>query len=91
MQAGIRVAFHSDAEEGAAELPLIAAFAVSQGMSPEGALRSLTADAADMLAISDRVGRIAEGLDADVLLLDGDPLDPGTSVVRTWVNGEEVR
>ncbi len=89
--AGIHVAFHSAAEEGAVELPLMAAYAVSQGMSPDRALRALTSDAADMLAIDDRVGRIAPGLDADVVLLDGSPFDASTSVTRVWVNGEEVR
>ena len=89
--AGVRVAFHSSAEEGAAELPLVAAYAVSQGMSPAGALRALTSDAADMMAIGERVGRIQAGMDADVLLLDGDPLEIGTRVVRVWVNGEEIR
>jgi imidazolonepropionase-like amidohydrolase len=88
--AGIRVAFQSEAEEGAIDLPLRAAFAIANGMSPEGALRALTADAADMLAIDERVGRLESGLDADVLLLDGPPLEPGTSVLRAWVNGEEV-
>jgi len=88
--AGIRVAFPSEAEEGAIDLPLRAAYAVANGMSPEGALRALTADAAAMLAIDGRVGRLAPGLDADVLLLDGPPLDPATSVLRAWVAGEEV-
>jgi imidazolonepropionase-like amidohydrolase len=89
--AGIPVAFHSAAEEGAADLPLMAAYAVAQGMSPEGALRALTSDAAAMFALGAHVGRLAAGLDADVLLLDGQPVDPGTSVRRVWVNGREVR
>jgi imidazolonepropionase-like amidohydrolase len=88
--AGIRVAFQSEAEEGAIDLPLRAAYAVANGMSPEGALRALTAVAAAMLAIDARVGRLVAGLDADVLLLDGPPLDPATSVLRAWVAGEEV-
>jgi imidazolonepropionase-like amidohydrolase len=88
--AGIRVAFQSEAEEGAIDLSLRAAFAIANGMSPAGALRALTADAAAMMAIDTRVGRLASGLDADVLLLDGPPLEPGTSVLRAWVNGEEV-
>lgn len=88
--AGITVAFHSAAEEGAVDLPLRASYAVANGMSPVGALRALTADAARMMAIDHRVGRLARGLDADVLLLDGPPLAPGTSVLRTWVNGKEI-
>ena len=88
---GIPVAFHSSAEEGAAELPLMAAYAVSKGMSPEGALRALTNDAAKMLRIDDRVGSLARGMDADVLLLDGDPTLAGVRVVRVWVAGREIR
>ena len=90
-QAGISVAFMSESEEGAIDLPLRAAYAVSNGMSPSGAVRALTADAAEMMSIEHRVGRLAVGLDADVVLLDGTPMAPGTSVLRTWVNGEEVK
>jgi cell division transport system ATP-binding protein len=42
-------------------------------------------------AALDKVGLLQVGLDADVLLLDGAPLDPATSVLRTWVSGREVR
>lgn len=88
---GVRLAFHSEAEEGAAELPLMALYAVASGYSPEAALRALTSDAADMLGIAARVGRIAPGLDGDVLVLDGRPLESTTSVLRAFVAGEEVR
>jgi imidazolonepropionase-like amidohydrolase len=88
---GIPVAFHSDAEEGAADLPLMAAYAVSQGMSSSAALRALTIDAAKMYAIEDRVGTIAPGRDGDVVLLDRSPLDVSATVLRVWVNGKEVR
>ena len=89
--AGIPVAFRSNAEEGAVDLPLMALYAVAQGMTPTGAVRALTADAAAMLRIDDRVGLLEPGRDGDILLLDGPPLAPGTSVVRVWVNGEEIR
>lgn len=89
--AGIPVAFQSSAEEGAAELPMIAAYAVANGMSPVGAIRALTSDAAEMFRIGHRVGRVQAGLDADVLLLDGSPLRVGTGVQRAWVAGREVR
>lgn len=89
-QAGIPVAFYSDAEEGAGDLFMLASFAVAEGMSPMGALRALTADAATMMGIADRVGRIEPGLDADVLLLDQSPLEVGAQIQRTWVAGEEV-
>jgi len=89
--AGIPVAFHSAAEEGAIDVPLMAAYAVSQGLGAEAALRALTSDAARMLAIQDRVGTLAPGMDADILVMDGSPLSPSSSVLRVWVAGKEVR
>lgn len=89
--AGIPVAFHSAAEEGAIDVPLMAAYAVSQGLSAEAAMRALTSDAARMLAIQDRVGTLAPGMDADILVMDGSPLSPSSSVLRVWVAGKEVR
>jgi imidazolonepropionase-like amidohydrolase len=88
---GIPVGFHSLAEEGAAELPMFASYAVSLGFSPDAALRALTGDIATMMGIHARVGRIAVGLDGDVLVLDGAPLEPATSVLKAFVDGEEVR
>jgi len=89
--AGIPVAFHSGAEEGAVELPLFASYAVANGMSPASALRALTGDAATMLSIDDRVGLLRAGMDGDVLLLDGAPLAPATEVLRVWVSAKEIR
>jgi imidazolonepropionase-like amidohydrolase len=73
------------------EIPLMAAYAVSQGMSPTAAMRALTSDAADMFGLESRVGRLERGLDADILLMDGSPLDPSSSVLRVWVSGREIR
>jgi len=87
---GVPVAFASGAEEGAGELSVLAARAIAGGMSPVAALRALTSDAASMLGVGDRIGKLLPGYDADVLLLDGSPLDLSSSVLRAWVDGEEV-
>jgi imidazolonepropionase-like amidohydrolase len=60
-------------------------------MGPAAALRALTSDAARILAIDDKVGLLQPGMDADVLLLDGAPLEPATSVLRAFVAGKEIR
>lgn len=89
--AGIPVAFRSNAAEGAVDLPRIATYAVVEGMSPAGAMRALTSDAAKILAIEDEVGRLKAGLSGDVLLLNGSPMLPATHVQRVWVAGREIR
>jgi len=47
---------------------------VAGGMSPAAAIRTATADAADLLGIADRTGTVDVGKDADLVLVDGDPL-----------------
>ncbi len=88
---GIPVAFYSGAEEGAGELSLHAATAIGGGMSPVAALRALTSDAAKILSVDHRIGSLRAGLDADVLLLDGSPLNVSSTVLRAWVGGKEIR
>jgi imidazolonepropionase-like amidohydrolase len=47
---------------------------VAGGMPPAAALRTATIEAAGLLGIADRAGTIAAGKDADLLLVEGDPL-----------------
>ncbi len=56
-------------------LPTTALLAVKGGMQREDALYAITAGAANILGVGNRVGSIAEGMDADVQLYHGDPLD----------------
>ncbi len=88
--AGIPLAFHSDADDGARDLFDMAMYAVVQGMSPSGALRALTSDAARMYGLDGHVGLLAPGRFGDVVLLDHSPLDPRARVLRVLVAGEEV-
>ena len=55
-------------------LPVYAALAVRFGLSPQQALRAITSDAAEMLGVLDRVGTIAKGKDADLVVWSGHPL-----------------
>ncbi len=76
-RAGVRIAMGTDQGtpfnrpgENAQELLRMAA----QGLSNPAALLAATAWAADLLRIADRTGRLLPGLDADLVLLDADPL-----------------
>jgi imidazolonepropionase-like amidohydrolase len=51
---------------------------VDLGMTPQQALETVTSRAARAIGLGDRKGRLAAGFDADLLVVDGDPLaDPG--------------
>jgi len=67
-----------------------AAFAVRGGMDNRKALRTITLDAAKMLGVERRIGSLEPGKDADVLILDGDPLHYATFVTTALVNGKVV-
>ncbi|HKS16238.1 MAG TPA: amidohydrolase family protein, partial [Planctomycetota bacterium] len=68
-------------------LALEAAFAVRGGVDSKTALEAITITAAEALGVDARVGSLEEGKDADVIVLDGDPLDYRTYVELTFVNG----
>lgn len=71
-------------------LPLCAAMAMREGMERYDALMAITKNAAIIAGIENRVGSIGEGLDADIVLLDGEPLDFMTRVVNVYIEGEKV-
>ena len=72
--AGAAVALATDFNPGSAfgeSLPLVCVLACTQaGLAPAEALAACTVNAAHVLGRADRVGRLAPGYDADVVLLD---------------------
>ena len=58
-----------------------------RGTSTQDALRMLTSNPARLLGVDDRVGMLKVGLDADFVVLSGDPFKAGSTVLATWVGG----
>ncbi len=59
------------------------------GGEPSRALRMLTHGPANILGLQDRIGAIAPGMDADILVLTDNPvLNPAAEVLYTIVDGE---
>ena len=71
-------------------LPVQAGLAVREGLSEETALRSITRYAAEIVGISDRVGTLSAGKDADIAVFDGHPFDYRTHCVLTLIEGKVV-
>src|SRR5690606_27828761 len=67
-----------------------AAYAVRGGLDNRRALRTLTLDAARIVNADKRLGSIEPGKDADILILDGDPLHYATFVQVAIVSGKVV-
>ena len=71
-------------------LPVQAGLAVREGLREETALRSITRYAAEIVGISDRVGTLEVGKDADIAVFDAHPFDYRTHCVLTLINGTIV-
>jgi imidazolonepropionase-like amidohydrolase len=57
------------------------------GNSTESVLRMLTTNPAKILGVDANVGVLADGHDADFVVLTGDPFAQGTLIQSTWING----
>lgn len=71
-------------------LPLLAALAVKEGMREEDALLAITKNAAEIIGISDKVGSLEKGKDADIVIWDRFPFDLMAKPMMVLINGEVV-
>lgn len=89
--AGIKIALMTDHPVIPLQhLPMCAAYAVKDGMKEEDALKAITINAAEIIGISDRVGSLEKGKDADIAIFDGNPLEIRTKSVYVLINGKVV-
>jgi imidazolonepropionase-like amidohydrolase len=83
IRSGVKIAFGTDSGvsvhgTNAREFALL----VAAGMSPARALRSATADAAELLGLAAEIGTLEAGKAADVVAVAGDPLADITATER---------
>lgn len=71
-------------------LPFEAATAAAFGLPPEEALRAITLYPAQIFGVDDRIGALAPGLQATLIVTDGNPLEVTTQIERAWVDGREI-
>ncbi len=90
-EAGVKFAIQTDAVGSSiAFLPICAGMAVKHGLPYDEALKAITITPAEILGVDDRVGSIEKGKDADLRILDGDPLELRTRVEMVIIDGEIV-
>ena len=87
-QAGVRFAISTG--DGGAEvrdLPYQAGIAGAFGLSKEDALKSVTLYPAQILGVDDRLGSIEVGKMANIVVTDGDLLEPKTNIKYLFIGG----
>jgi imidazolonepropionase-like amidohydrolase len=67
-----------------------AGLAVANGLPYQAALQALTVNPARIWGLADHYGSLAAGQDADIVIWDGDPLEPTSAPTAVFVRGEQV-
>lgn len=89
--AGVKFAVSTgDAGAENRDLPYHAGLAGAYGLPKEEALKSVTLYPAQILGVADRLGSIEVGKMANVVVADGDILDPRTSIKYMFINGRLI-
>ncbi|MDF2949971.1 MAG: amidohydrolase, partial [Sedimentibacter sp.] len=90
-KAGVKVAITTDHPVVRIQyLPICAGFAAKEGLGVEEGLKAITINAAEICNVSDRVGSLEEGKDADIAIFDGNPMEIFTNTMYTIIDGEIV-
>lgn len=90
--AGVEVGFTQggDASHNARKVRQLAGNAVAHGLPWEAALAGLTRVPAQAAGVDDRLGTIAPGRTADLVLWTGDPLDVINTAEQVWLGGRAM-
>jgi imidazolonepropionase-like amidohydrolase len=89
-KAGVKFCIQTDEFRQVKYLALNAGVIVSHGLSEEEALKAITIYPAEILGISDKLGSIEAGKDADLSIFSGHPFDSRSRVEKAFVNGNLV-
>ena len=65
--------------------------AVAYGMSHDDALRGVTLTPAEVFGLSDRIGSLQPGRDANIVIWSGDPFEFSTRVEHVLIKGREIQ
>lgn len=65
--------------------------AISLGLSEKQALKSLTITPAEMLNLSDKLGKIQEGMIANFIITSGNLFDEKTIIYENWIQGNNYK
>ncbi len=65
--------------------------AVAYGMSHDDALRAITLTPAEVFGLTDRIGSLQPGRDANIVVWSDDPFEFSTQVEHVFIRGREVR
>ncbi len=88
--AGVQVCLQTDSFPPLTYFQSVLCMAVKEGMERMKALEAVTRNPAMVLGVAERIGAIKEGMDADIVIWDGDPTEFYSRVFMTFIDGSLV-
>ena len=89
-KAGVKFALGTFTNEFVRDLPYQAATAVAYGLPHDEAMKALTINPAQIWGAGDAIGSLEKGKLADLMIVDGDPMDVRTQIRHLFIKGKEI-
>jgi len=89
-RAGVKIAIQTGETLNARMLPYEASLAVAYGLPWEQAIRAITVNPAEIFGVADRLGSLRPGLEADLIVTAGDPLQPLARLRHLMIAGRPM-
>ena len=87
---GSKLALRTPTDADLPDILFLASLFKRGGLTTEQILSMITNNPASMMGVGDRVGSLKPSADADFVLLSGKPLESGTRVLATFIDGRSV-
>ena len=88
--AGVKIAFLPPDTNNSRLVVQSAGNAVAMGLPWEAAVDAMTVNPAEIFGVADSYGTLKEGMDADVVVWNGDPLEVMTSPDAVFIQGDQI-
>lgn len=89
-EAGVTVAIATGGSENVRNAPYHAGYAATYGLGKEEALKALTLNPAEIFGVSDMLGSLEAGKQANLFISDGDPFEPMTQIEQVFIRGNKI-
>jgi imidazolonepropionase-like amidohydrolase len=89
-KAGVKIAVQTASVNGVRDLWFAMDYLIANGLPPDVALAAVTKNPAEIFGVQDRLGTLAVGRDADLIVLDGEPFRVRTHVLTVLIDGKKV-
>lgn len=89
-KAGVIIAIQTNDAHNARNLPYEAGLAVANGLPYDEALKAITVNPARIFKIDQEIGTLEKGKRANLIIANGDPLEPKTVIEKVFIGGVEM-